>query len=368
MAERVVVAGGGMSGLAAAEELEAEGFDVVLIDRRDKHVYRPGILSMINGRSESDLSFSLADHLDNTEIKYQREEITGFQTSKKTVETTEDSYSYDYLVVALGGQVREPSFSLNYTQDFYSIESAESALEELEDGESALVIGAGFTGIEAALRLDSEGVKTSLVDRSTRPLSERGHGVSEKVLDLLNSREVSFMGGKEVAEVPNYGVEFADGTEKEADVVVWCGGLKACKIVQEDFDTDEEGIKVNRGLSAVDFEDVYAVGKSADIEGSTRAAEAVRQGRKAARNIGRREGLLEDYEFSEGNRFISSPGSGVLIRGESVFSGRSANLLDKFSEKLYFTGMWKRRFLNDFDVFLFDPLLSMMDSREKKEI
>jgi NADH dehydrogenase FAD-containing subunit len=158
-------------------------------------------------------------------------------------------------------------------------------------------------------------------------------------------------------------VEFEDGSEKEADVVIWCGGIEAPEIVQKGFETGGEGLEVNRGLSAVDFKDVYAVGKCADIEGSSRASEAVRQGRKAAVNIGRSEGLLEDYESSEGFLSVSSPGSGVLLRGETVLTGRSANFVNLVSRKKYFTGMWRRRVLNSVDVL--DPLLEMMDGKEK---
>lgn len=363
MVERVVVAGGGMSGLAAAEELESEGFDVVLIDKSPHHVYRPGIPSMINGRSSDELRFDIEDHLEETGIEYVCGEIESFEPGDKEVRTEEDRYGYDHLVVALGGQVRKPRFSLGYTEDFYSIEAAEDALERLEECENAIIIGAGYTGLEVALRLDARGIETSLADSSTRPLSEASNKVSGRVVDLLNKREIGFMGGRTVVEAPNYGVEF-DGEEREADMVVWCGGLEAPEVVQECFDTDEAGIEVNRGLSASSFDDVYAVGRCADIEGSNRALESVRQGRIVARNIGREEGLLDEYEGPRYTRIVPSPGSGFMVRGKSFTSGRHVNLLSYVVEKRYFAGLRGRRILRDLLPSI-DPLLSMMDDKKR---
>ncbi|MFB6116669.1 MAG: NAD(P)/FAD-dependent oxidoreductase [Candidatus Nanosalina sp.] len=364
MTERVVVAGGGMSGLAAAEGLESEGFEVLLIDQSRHHVYRPGIPSMINGRSAESLRFDIDQHLRKTDIEYTCEEIKKFKPDKKQVEAEYGDYDYDYLVVALGGEVRSPKFSLNYAEDFYSLESSEEGVEKVEGAENAIVVGAGYTGLEVALRLDAEGVETSVVDSSTRPLSDASSKVSGKVLDLLNSREIGFMGDRRVMEIPNYGVEFEEGDERKADLVVWCGGLEAPEVVQEGFNTGKSGINVNRGLSAADFENVYAVGRCADIEGGNRALESVRQGKQVARNIGRDEGLLEEYEPSTGKRIVSSPGSGFMVRGESFSSGRHANVLDFVVEKRYFAGLRGRRILKGLMPSI-DPLLSLMDDKEK---
>ena len=364
MAERVVVAGGGMSGLAAAEKLESEGFDVLLIDQSRHHVYRPGIPSMINKRSGKSLRFDIDGHLRKTGIEYTCEKINAFNPEEKEVKAEYGDYNYDYLVVALGGEVKSPKFSLNYAEDFYSIESAEKACEKIEDAEDAIVIGSGYTGIEVALRLDAEGVKTSIIDSSTRPLSETDNRISGKVLDLLNNREIGFMGDRRVMEIPNYGVEFEDGEERKADVVIWCGGLEAPEVVQKSFSTGPEGINVNKGLSAANFKDVYAVGRCADIEGGNRALESVRQGRQVAYNIGEDEGILKEYKVSEDRRIVSSPGSGFMVRGKSFSSGRYVNLLDYAVEKRYFAGLKGKRFLKGLMPSL-DPLLSMMDDREK---
>ena len=366
MVERVVVAGGGMSGLAAAEELDSEGFEVLLIDQSRHHVYRPGIPSMINGRKAESLRFDIDGHLRKTSIEYTCERIQEFKPDEKKVEAEYGDYDYDYLVVALGGEIKSPKFSLNYAEDFYSIESSEKALDKLEEVEDAIVVGAGYTGLEVALRLDAEGIETSVIDSSTRPLSETDNNVSSKVLDLLNTREIGFMGDRRVMEIPNYGVEFEDGEERKADLVVWCGGLEAPEIVQDGFGTGDSGIKVNKGLSAADFEDVYAVGRCADIEGGNRALESVRQGKQVARNIGRDEGILEEYSSGEDRRIVSSPGSGFMVRGDSFSSGRYVNLLDFAVEKRYFTGIKGKRILRGLMPSI-DPLLSMMDSRERKE-
>ena len=360
MSERVVVAGGGMSGLAAAEELEKQGFEVYVIDEDSEHVYRPSLPSIINGKDLEKIRFDTEKILENSEINLIEETIESFDTEGKTVETSEDSYSYDYLVVGLGGEIRDSDFSLTLTGDFYTLESAKNTSNALEGVDSAVIIGSGYVGVEAALRMDSRDIDVTLVDSSTRPLSEEDPKVSEKVLEILNKREISFMAGKKVDSAHDYGVEFKDGKDKESDIVIWCGGIQASKVVQENFKTGTEGLKVNKGLSAVNFESVYAIGKSADTEGGSRALEAIKQGRLAAKNISKKEGLLEDYERSDGYRYICSPNSGVLVRNNSAFSSNLVNLLGILDELRYRGKVWRKRKLKDIGVSL-DPILSMMD-------
>jgi len=360
MSERVVVAGGGMSGLAAAEELEKQGFEVLVIDENSEHVYRPSLPSIINGKDLENICFDTEKILENTNIKLVEEKIDSFDPESKSVETSENSYSYDYLVVGLGGEVKEPDFSLSLTEDFYSKESAEKAVEALEDADSATVIGAGYIGVEVALRLDSKDIDVTLVDSSTRPLSKENDSVSESILELLNRREISFMAGRKVFSAHSFGVEFEDDGDKESDVVIWCGGIQSPEIVQRDFNTGENGVEVNKGLSAVNFENVYAIGRCAATEGNSRALESVKQGRKAADNISKKDGLLDDYEHKDGFRYICSPDSTVMVKGDSAFSGEYLSVLGRVDELRYRNRIWRKRKLREMQISL-DPILSLMD-------
>lgn len=360
MSERVVVAGGGMSGLAAAERLEKEGFEVLVIDENSEHVYRPSLPSIINGKSPEDISFNIEKILESSGIRLMEESIEHFDPDEKVVVTSEGDYSYDYLVVGLGREMNEPSFSLSLAGDFYSIESAKNTTNAVEETDSAVIVGAGYIGVEVALRLNSRDIDVTLVDSSTRPLSEEGHGVSESILELLNDREITFKAGRHVVSAHDYGVEFEGGEDVESDLVIWCGGIQAPEIVQRDFNTNQNGIKVNKGLSAVDFENVYAVGRSADIEGNSRALESIKQGEKAAENISKEEGLLNDYENTGGFRYICSPNSGVLIRNDYALAGRHANALGRIDELRYRNRIWRRKKIRGLQISL-DPILSMMD-------
>jgi len=344
MSERVVVAGGGLSGLRAAIDLDSNGYDVLLIDQNDKHVFRPALPELIRGRvSEDDITVDLDQHLKNTGVEYTKEKIEGFIPEEKTVESEIGDYSYDYLVVALGGQKKTPDFSLKYAEDFYSLENAREACEKVENAGSAVVIGAGRLGVETASELHFKGLNVTLIDSSTRPLPEASETVSKKMLEYFNSEDISFMGGREVVEVTNYGVELHDGQEVDKDVVIWCGGLEAPEIVQRSFRTGEEGIKVNRGLSAVDFEDVYAVGHCADDEFNESAGNAVRQGVHAAENIRRGENILEDFNPSKGPKIVSGGSSGFLMLGENLYSSRGFRFAKDLGLKFYFMNLERKR-------------------------
>ena len=344
MSERVVVAGGGLSGLGAAVNLDSRGFDVLLIDRSREHVFKPALPELIRGRvSEEDIKFDLDHYLKNTDVEYTKEEIHGFNPEDKIVESEIGEYSYDYLVVALGAERKSPSFSLKYADDFYSLESAREACEKVEEAGSAVVIGSGRHGIEVSSELHRKGLKTTIVDRSTRPLPEHNEKASRKMLNFLNREEISFMGGKEVIEITNYGIELEDGQEVDKDMVVWCGGLEAPDIVQESFETGDEGIKVNRGLSAVNFDDVYAVGHCADDEFDNSAGNTISQGVHVAKNISDGENLLEDFKPSKGIEIVSGGNSGFLLTNENLFGSRTFRLAKDLSLKFYFLNLKRRR-------------------------
>lgn len=344
MSERVVVAGGGLSGLGAAIDLDSNGYDVLLIDQGDKHVFKPALPDLIRGRvSEDDITIDLDEHLKNTGVEYTKEKIQGFRPEEKIVESEIGDYSYDYLVVALGGQKKAPDFSLKYADDFYSLENARDSCEKIEEAGSAIVIGGGRLGVETASELHFKGLDVTIIDNSTRPLPDASENISKKMLKFFNRQELSFMGGREVVEVMNYGVELEDGEEIDKDIVIWCGGLEAPEIVQKSFRTGKKGIKVNRGLSAVDFENVYAVGHCANDEFEENTGNAIKQGIHVAGNISRGENLLEDFNPSKRFEIVSGGSSGFLMLGENSYGSRGFRLAKDFGLKFYFLNLERKR-------------------------
>ena len=351
MSEEVVVAGAGFAGLNSALMLDSEGFDVTLIDRDSQHVFKPGLIELVRGRvSKNTITLNLEDFLKDTGIDFVQEEVQEIKPDRKTLETSREDFSYDYLVLALGSEKIQPDFDLKYTENFYTLEDTEKAVKTLSDSDSAVVIGSGYTGVEVGTELHEKGLDVTVVDKSTRPMPNSSEKVSQATLDHFNEADLSFRGGNMVSEVTNYGVELENGKEIEADTVIWCGGLETSKTVQESFNTDSDGVNVNSGLSAAEHEDVFVAGDAADDENIDTA--------QMAENIYTGGELLKDFEPGKNPLLVSLGNSGMLLAGNSIYRNRFIRFMKDMVIRYYFFNLRKRKIKSKIrstkDSFLLD--------------
>ena len=107
--KRIVVLGGGSGGVVAATNLGrklGDRHDVVLVDKRAEHVFMPAFLFvMVGERRATDITRSLA-HLAKRNVKFIQSEVCGIDPNRQQVELQNQKIDYDYLIVALGMQVR----------------------------------------------------------------------------------------------------------------------------------------------------------------------------------------------------------------------------------------------------------------------
>jgi 3-phenylpropionate/trans-cinnamate dioxygenase ferredoxin reductase component len=93
--------------------------------------------------------------------------------------------------------------------------------------DSAVVIGAGLIGCEAATGLSGRGVETTLVAPESVPLARRfGVEVGERVMKMLTEAGVRFVGSAPVAAVDQGGVLLASGERVPGDLVVSATGVR----------------------------------------------------------------------------------------------------------------------------------------------
>lgn len=103
--KRIVILGGGSGGIVAATMLgRALGpdHDVLLVDRRDEHLFMPGFLFLMIGRRRpQDISRKLRK-LEARNVKVLRDEVLGIDPARQEVELENGRIPYDYLIVSLG--------------------------------------------------------------------------------------------------------------------------------------------------------------------------------------------------------------------------------------------------------------------------
>ncbi|MCZ7527162.1 MAG: FAD-dependent oxidoreductase [Acidimicrobiia bacterium] len=171
-------------------------------------------------------------------------------------------------------------------------------------------VGGGYAGIEAlaelesmardALRffpgLDRRDLRWVLVEATDRILPEVSAGLGRSTLEQLRRRGIDVRLGTRLRSAVGGHVVLDDGTELDADTLVWTAGVRAHPLVERsDLPRDERGrIRVAADLAIDGADDAWAAGDSAAVPDLTgppgatcapSAQHAVRQAVRLADNL-----------------------------------------------------------------------------------
>lgn len=140
----------------------------------------------------------------------------------------EDEINYDYLVIATGAKPVKLFNSDERVLTFFSAEDAEKIVELWEKGaERAVVIGAGFIGLEACEALKSLDLDVVLVEALDQVAPMLDAEVSRHVESHLREKGVKVKLATRVREiVAKEKIEVVADEEIEADFVVQAVGVK----------------------------------------------------------------------------------------------------------------------------------------------
>ena len=254
----IVIAGGGFAGVWAAASavrlLRDHGATatVTLVSAGDDLVIRP---RLYESRPE-DKRVSLDRVLGPLGVHRIAGTVCGIDTDRRQIAIVRrdgDSFDLDYdrLVLATGSRlVRPPVIGERYLFDVDTISSAaalESHLLRLPQRQpaagrfAAVVVGAGFTGIEVATELvdrlrrlagDPREVSVVLVDQAAVVGAELGEGPRTYILRALAELSIEARLRVTVHEVDEHGVVLSDGTRLTASTVIWTAGLSASPLTR----------------------------------------------------------------------------------------------------------------------------------------
>jgi NADH dehydrogenase len=229
---RVVILGGGFGGLSAATALRDVAVDVLLIDRRNHHVFQPLLYQVATAAlSPGDIASPIRwilRHQRNVEVWLAT--AVAIDTSRKLVRLADGEVSYDYLIVAAGAM--HAYFGHDAWQAFApGLKTLEDALEmrrrvllAFEEAErerdphaqrrllTFVVVGGGPTGVELA---------GALAEISRHALAS-----DFRQIDPESARVILIEGGP--ALLPSYPPElsaFARKALERLGVAVWTGSL-----------------------------------------------------------------------------------------------------------------------------------------------
>ncbi len=163
-----------------------------------------------------------------------RHEVVGIDAGAKTVAVrdldagTVDTVVYDDLVIAAGAGAAPggtdggvPSSTLRSVEDVDRI----MALLAGAPDPHAVVVGAGFIGLEAVENLLARGVHVTLVQRGQQVLSPLDPEMAAPVREALEAAGVDVRAGTTVTGAADGHVDLDDGTRVRADLVIQAAGV-----------------------------------------------------------------------------------------------------------------------------------------------
>jgi sulfide:quinone oxidoreductase len=285
MASRtVIVLGGGVGGLVAANELRRRldpADRVVVIERERRHLFQPSLLWMMVGRRRRDQIERPLRELLASGIELVEAEVSSIDGATRRVETTSGLFTGDALVVALGAEPDRDAVP-GYREaalDFFSPEGAAAcahALDAFEGGRVVVTVAAlpykcPAAPYEAALLLDDELRRRGLRERSEvdvyspepAPMPVAGQAMGAAVIGLLESKGIRFHPGSRVErfEPKSHEIAFADGSRVGYDLLAGIPPHRAPSVVRESSLASDTGwVAVDRSTLETRHERVHAIG------------------------------------------------------------------------------------------------------------
>jgi NAD(P)H-nitrite reductase large subunit len=271
---KIVIAGAGPAGATVAETLRdrGDGADIVMISREPYPPYSPPAMLEYFSTGHEVHFWKGRDFTERLGLDYRPgAEVEAVNTSERTVRLSNgETHLYDRLVLATGGRLYAPleGETKPGVYNFKSLSAAEELFQRVRDGtaRSALIVGAGFVGVEIGLVLADMGLEVTQLVRSRVMRTMLDPETAEIVCGLMEQRGVKVLRGDDADAVAFAGeprataVRTRSGKELEADLLVAATGIRP----NIDF-LEGSGIETDWGVLVDDHlrasvPDVYAAG------------------------------------------------------------------------------------------------------------
>ncbi len=302
---RVVILGGGFGGLSAALALAKTDAEVVLVDRRNHHLFQPLLYQVATAAlSPSDIAQPIRGILRGQKnATVLLGEVNGIDRAGQIVKFTDGRMlEYDWLIVATGarhsyfGHPEWAAFAsgLKELDDATAIrrrilrafETAEDTADEDERRRllTFVIVGAGPTGVEMAgaiaelarhslpkdfRRIDPASAQIILADGSKRVLPTFPEDLSEAAAKSLTKLGVELRLG---ASVSGCAADHAivDGVAVPTRTIIWAAGIAASPAATWlGLEADRAGrVMVDAQLKPAGEARIFVVGDTASCQGA----------------------------------------------------------------------------------------------------
>lgn len=304
MGKNIVIVGAGYAGILTAKKLakklkKQEDINITIIDKNPFHTMLTELHEVAANRVDEDsIKISLKKVFAGRKVKVKLDTIKSFDFDNKLVAGENNSYPYDYLVIAAGSKpefygvpgAAENTFKLwsyedavilrEHIQTSFRKAMTETNPEERKKLLTFWVVGAGFTGVEMIgelaeyvpllcekYEIDRSEVSLYNVDGLSRVIPNLPEKLSAKVEKRLNKMGVNVLLNSLVAEVGPDSISLKQNDTiitHKAGTIIWAAGIRSEDVVQSTKDKLEVvrggRVQVDSYLRSSKDENVYVVG------------------------------------------------------------------------------------------------------------
>ncbi len=282
MAENVLILGGGIGGVVAANALRkrlSRRHEIVLVDREPAFSLAASFLWVMTGARKPEQVSRPLERLRRKGIEVVRGEVERIDPERREAVVSGKRLRGDHLVVALGAE-----FALDAIpglaeggHTFCTLDGAtrlRDALSQIQGGRIVVLTAAPAykcpaAPYEAAMLIEAEcrergirrATELSLFSAEPGPMGVAGPEVSAAVRGMVEQKGIAYFPEHQIARVAGGQVEFTKGVRAGYDLLVYVPPIRPPRALAESGLVDESGwVRVDRETMETRFPGVYAVG------------------------------------------------------------------------------------------------------------
>lgn len=326
---RIVIVGAGPAAVSAVEAFRSTGqaAEIVMLSAEPSLPYSPPAMADHFLTGSNLHLWRGPEWMTEYGVDYRpASEVTAVEAHARRLSLqAQPDLGYDRLLIASGGQLYAPIPGAEQAgvYNFKSLRAAEDLVARVRSGQArrAVVVGAGFIGMEIALLLSELGVQVTQLEMLGQVMAGMlDADTAEIVLKQMRARGVEVRLNTRAQEFTNGGVALESGERLTADLLVAATGIRPnLEFLQGSGIAHGWGVQVDEGLRT-NQPGVYAAGDVAEtrdrLTGETLVhaifPNAVEQGRVAGFNLG---GYAIAYPGAERFNSLKHLGLPVVVAG-----------------------------------------------------